>query len=242
MTNVVKEVKHLINFHRELFKSFADRLFTLNSIEVTEPTDSALPSVTVIQSERKPMLWYTTTGIKQTFSHTLTDKQGETHELSIKIENQLSNEDYHAVLSQILTIHQAGINSQMNFHLQLPASVLEQVITADSMVIIASIDEEPVAFALLNQVPNKTEETWEILIEVSPNKRNLGIATALFFAILEHPDLLPEHIEAEIESMNHPVLRLLQKARDEGYISFTLTIQGPSTQAHIELLQTEWES
>ncbi len=239
MTRIRDGVEHFLNFHRGVVESLADRLFRLNSIEVAEPTDTALPSVTVTKSERKPMLWYTTTGIKQTFSHTLTDKLGETHELSIEVENQLSNEDYHAVLSQILSIHRAGIDSQTNFHLQLPMSVLEQVITTDSLVIIGSINEEPVAYALLNKVPNKPEETWEILIEVTPHKRNLGVATALFFAILEHPDLLPEHIEAEIESMNHQVLKLLQKAREEGFIRYTLTIQGPSTQAHIELVQPD---
>lgn len=203
-----------------------------------EVVETVSPVVEVIQPARRGVVWYAETGVKTKFEQQITDKNGDSYVIMIEVSKKLSHDDYLKDLEQILLIHQAGIDSHQNYHLQLSSHVLRQIIGLDSLIIIAKIQDLPVAFALLNQVPGAATETWEILIEVAPEYRKMGIATLIFFAILDHPGQLPPLIEAEIESMNHPVFRLLQKAQEKGLIRYTLKNFGPSTQAHIELVQS----
>ena len=247
ISTAVERIGHLVSFHRDMMNDWVDRLLNLD-VSVTEsenievggqsPETTNLPIVTV----NKPDLeqpWFTSTETRQSFHHALIDKEGRSSDLLIEVFHQFCREDYYSVVSRVLAVHEAGEQSGANTHLRLTTESLEKVITPNSLVIIASINDKPIAFTLMNEVPNDPNKASEILIEVVPHKRNSGIATALFYATLQHPETLPSHIEAIFETMNVPVLNLLNKAQKEGYIRYTLKIQGPDAQANIEIVQPE---
>lgn len=244
ISSAVERFGGLINFHRDIVNDWVNKFLSLN-ISVTEsddvqadgqpPETDNLPIVSVNKPDPKQP-WFTSTETRQSFRHTLIDKEGESADLLIEVFHQFCREDYYSVVSRVLAVHEAGEQSGANTHLRLTTESLERVITPNSLVIIASIDDKPIAFTLMNEVPNDPNKASEILIEVVPEKRNSGIATALFYATLQHPETLPSHIEAIFETMNVPVLNLLKKAQKEGYIRYTLKIQGPDTQANIEIV------
>lgn len=246
MPNLGRELKGFVDFHRNIMSDWIDKLISLD-LSVTESDDeksdsekTKQPSIPVITINKpnQEQLWFTSTETKQSFHHTIIDKQGNSSDLLIEVFHQFCREDYYSVVSRVLAIHEQGEHSAANTYLLLSSETLEQAIQPTSLVIIASIDAEPVAFALLNEIPNDHDHVSEILIEVVPHKRNSGIATALFYATLQHPNTLPSHIEAEVRTMNKPVFSLLKKAQDEGYIRYTLKVSGPETLAEIEILNT----